>query len=383
MLQVESGCATLRLEVLSYKGLSEQQVNELLAHEVQPVLMARQSAAQQLLHCAEVFLQRQADEWQLAVTVLSNWLRSLVSLFESHKSSTAAADSGVKAALRSAVQRFEVEDAAREASLATAVELLGCSSDEKELDVRLEAALQALSVIPEGYRAHAAAAISAVRAHPVAVVERSQVYFRCLCGLLHVLQKPLAAALTATPSDSDPQRAAASSASSQLPSVSGAHESADTSANDHEESLSDCIRLDTGVSYKPLHDLWQALLDATPKPWMEQVKKQFEQLRPSMQSEPHHGVSTNSTPAAPEPRAGAAGKMTKQQLAEAAAAEEAAIAAEEAAAAAAQAEQAALAAAAAQPPCPADAAGVELCLRLQTPEDSIREGLQALQVCPQ
>jgi hypothetical protein len=374
--------------VLAYRGLTESQVDELLTQEAQPVLEARHSAAQALLQCAVTFLQRQAAEWQLAVQALSSWLGSVVSLFESHKAGTAAAETDIKAALRAAVRQFEAEDAAREAALAEAVLLLSQGSDEKELDVRLEAALQALSVVQAGYRSHAAAAVSTVRAYPGQVKGSNDVYSRCLCGLLHVQPSQPPAGSTAGGTGAQ-HPAGAAGAVSVAGSVASAAAQAVSAAAATAELLTGSppvhgqVQLPTGGLYQQLHDLWQGLMDATPKPWLAQFShmQQADASAQQLQQQPSAHADAVPAPtvsgAGGKPTAAGAAKMTKQQLAEAA--EEAARAAE-AAAAAAAAEAAAYAAAVAQPPSPASSSSEALCLSLSTPDGTISEGLLNLQV---
>lgn len=400
-LQVQSDLDVLRGEVLGYKGLSEDQVQQLLDEEAQPVMHARQAAAAHLLQCAEVFMRRQAAEWQVAVQVLGSWLSSLVGLFESNKTNTAAAESSIKTSLRGAVQQFETDHAAREAALDEAVQLLGRSSDEKELDARLDAALQALSAIQAGYRAHAASAVARVRGYPGQVKGSSDVYNKCLWGLLHVQpqpqeQQPQQPAAAAAGHASKPASSGSKAGSAVLPhhqNTSSSRDAAGGNSSEYQQQQPQqdpLLHMPTGTAYRQLHDLWQALLDATPKPWLAQFNhKALQQQQgsaadqqPVEQAEDAAAAASSTAAAAapaPKPAAGG-GKMTKQQLAEAAAAEEAARAAAEAAAAAAEAEAAAYAAAVAQPPIPLSASGTELCLMLPTPDPTIQDGLQQLQV---
>jgi hypothetical protein len=394
--QVQAELTALRSEVLGYKGLSKSEVEQLLIQEVQPVLQARQAAAQDLLQCATTYLERQAAEWQLAVWLLSSWLSSLVGLFEQHKASTTAAESSIKAALRASVQQFAADDAAREAALEAAVQLLSQGCDEKELDVRLEAALQALAAIQAGYRGHAAAAVPTVRAYPGQVKDRNDMYIKLLCGMMHVL--PSLQAAGAEASAGSAPTAPASVVASAVGSAAAAAASAVAAgmAGAAQAEQQECqpvhgqVQLPTGSLYNQLHDLWQGLLEATPKPWLSQFSHMQPCSTPAQQQpaqpEPpaHCAVAAQGAGlAAAVSTAGAktppAGKLTKQQQAEAAAAEEAAKAAESAAAAAA-AEAAAYAAAAAQPPCPMSSAGGALCMDLRTPNDTVSEGLQELQV---
>lgn len=379
---MQADLVALKAEVLGYKGLTDDQVDELLLQEAQPVCDSRTQAAQQLLECAEVFLQRQAAEWHLAVQVLSSWFSSLVSLFESHKASTAAAEAGIKAAQRAAMQQFAADDAAREAALASAVQLLSQSSDEKELDARLEDALQALGAIQQGYRAHAASAIQTVRAYPARVKGQSDMYIKCLCGLMHV--QPQQQLQHSSPSGEAQAAADAAPPTGSAQPASAATEQPGRNGSMEQSCVQEHIQLPTGGVYLHLHDLWAALQDATPKPWLEEFKQlQLQQDRSSScAAEPQAAqVDTAAPPtaAAAAPKAAPTGKLTKQQLAEAAAAEEAARAAE-AAAAAAEAATAALAAAAAPPPCPTGSSSFKLCLDLQVPHTSIKDGLGELQV---
>jgi hypothetical protein len=331
--------------VLSYRGLTEQQVDELLQREAGPVMASRHAAAQELLQAADRFLQHQAAEWVLAADVIGSWLSSLVSLYAGYKARTGQAEVAFKAGLRAAQEQFAGEDAAREAALKTATLLLSQGSDEQELDARLEAALQALDTIAGGYRSYAAAATATARAYPGQVAGSCDLAFKCLCGLLHV--QP------------------------QLQPAGEAYASQGCS-----------IQVPRGGAFDLPHDLWGALLCATPKPWLEEARRQQQQHQ--QQRAMSHGREGSEAPAAAVPAAAAnpvaAGvKMTKQQLAEVAAAEEAAQAAA-AAAAAAEAEAAALAAAAVSPPCPADSHGGALCLCLPLPDAVVQEGLQQMQV---
>lgn len=373
--------------MLAYRGLSDSQVDELLTQEAQPVLEARRSAAQALLQCADTFLQRQAAEWQLAVQALSSWMGSVVGLFESHKASTVAAEADIKAALRAAMKQFEAQGAAREAALADAVQLLSQGSDEKELDVRLEAALQALSTVQAGYRTHAAAAVNTVRAYPGQVTGSSDVYSKCLCGLLHVqLSQPPAGGTAGGTGAQHPAAVAAASVAGSV--ASAAAQAASSAAAAAEQSGSPpvhgLVQLPTGGLYEQLHDLWQGLVDATPKPWLAQFGHMQQADGPAQHLQPPPSAQLDAAPAPIVLGAGgkptapaAAAKMTKQQLAEAA--EEAARAAE-AAAAAAAAEAAAYAAAVAQPPSPSSNSSGTLCLSLSTPDGTISDGLLNLQV---
>lgn len=394
--QVQAELTALRSEVLGYKGLSNSEVEELLTQEVHPVLQARQAAAQDLLQCATTYLERQAAEWQLAVELLSSWLSSLVGLFEQHKASTTAAESSIKAALRASVQQFTTEDAAREAALEAAVQLLSQGCDEKELDVRLEAALQALAAIQAGYRGHAAAAVATVRAYPRQVKDRNDMYIKLLCGMMHVLP-PLQAAGTAVGAGSAPAppasaigSAVGSTAASTAPAVAAGMAGAAQAEQQEGQPVHGQVQLPTGSLYNQLHDLWQGLLEATPKPWLSQFSHMQPGSAPAQQQpaqpEPpgHSAVAPQAAALAPSvsvagAKAPPAGKLTKQQQAEAAAAEEAARAAE-AAAAAAAADAAAYAAAAAQPPCPMSSAAGALCMDLRTPDNTVSEGLLELQV---
>lgn len=402
-MQVQEELSALKLEVLGYKGLSDSQVDELLAQEAQPVLEDRRSAAAALLQCADTFLKRQAAEWQLAVQALSSWLGSVVTLYEIYKASTAAAEASVKSSLRAAVKQFESEHAAREAALAGAVQLLSQGSDKKELDVRLEAALQALSAIQAGYRMHSAAAASTVRAYPGQVKDGNDMYIKCLCGLLHV--QPHQQTDGSKPAGGVEQHAAA--VASAAGSVAGAAVQsvaapASVAAGSSEQSAvgqpaHGQVQLPTGGLYDQLHDLWKGLKDATPKPWLAQFSHMQHSGGPEQQPPAQPDVATAAAPQAPAPAPAAAAaatapsvsgsgakvapgtKLTKQQLAEAAAAEEAARAAE-AAAAAAAAEAAAYAAAVAQPPSPMSSSSGALCLSLLTPDGVISDNLLNLQV---
>jgi hypothetical protein len=395
-VQVQQELLALRSEVLGYQGLSEGQVDGLLSQEVQPVLESRRAAAHTLLQCADTFLQRQAAEWQLGVQVLGSWLSSLVGLYESHKTNTAAAESAVKAAVRAAVQQFVAHDGDLEAALAAAVQLLSQGSDEKELDARLDAALQALSAVKDHYRTHSASAVSTVRAYPGQVKDRNELYIKCLSGLLHV-----------QPAQQQPASSSAgvgtAGAGSAAGSVSG--QAVNTAVLAAEQSYAQgvglpqaaCgqVQLPSGAAFDQLHELWQALLDATPKPWLASFShmqhNNGNSSSSSISREPSKHLEAVAAaapaPAVPPASVSAAGgkavpaaKLTKQQLAEAAAAEEAAKATE-AAAAAAAAEAAAYAAAAAQPPCPLSASTGALCLDLRMPDDSVSGGLQEMQVC--
>lgn len=362
--------------MLNYKGLSGSEVDELLAQQVQRVLDERQQAAQQLLRRAEAFLQRQAAQWQLAVQVLATWLSSLVGLYESHRASSTAAEAGIKAALRSSVQQFEQEDAAREAALDAAVQLLSQSSDDRELEARLQAALQALAAIQVGYREHHAYAVAAVRAYPGQVKDRHALYTKCLYGLLHVQPQPQTEGTTRAAA-CGPRAAscAGSNVGDVQASAGGSVMALMCSQADAGSPQSPHIQLQSGAVYDCVDELWQSLLEATPKPWLAHLQPLLLQKQGSTA-----GALEGPSPAPAAPvKVAAAGKPTKQQLAEAAAVEEAARAAAEAAAAAAEAAAAQYAAAVAPPPCPACSSGAPLCLDLPTPDAAIAEGLQQLQ----
>jgi hypothetical protein len=406
-VQVQEELGGLKLKVkLGYKGLSDSQVDELLAQEAKPVLQDRRAAAQALLQCADTFLRRQAAEWQLAVRVLSSWLSSVMALYESHKSSTAAAETGIKAALRSAVEQFESEDAAREATVATAVQLLSQGSDEKELDARLETALQALSAVQAGYRAHHSSAVSTVRAYPGQCKNSSDMYIKCLSGLLHVQQHQQQEATKSAGEHHAVAASVAGSVAGAAVPAAPASPAADGATTQEQSSqpVHGQVQLTTGGLYDQLHDLWQGLMNATPKPWLAQYSHMQDSHR-----EGHLALAPATAAAATAAAASAAAaiaavsqapaasaaspsisgsegktvappsKLTKQQLAEAAAAEEAARAAE-AAAAAAAAEAAAYAAAVAQPPSPISSGAGALCLTLLTPDEIVSVGLLQLQV---
>jgi hypothetical protein len=385
LVQVQQELVALRSEVLGYKGLSESQVDELLSQEVQPVLESRRAAAHTLLQCADTFLQRQAAEWQLCVQVLGSWLSSLVGLYESHKTNTAAAESAVKAAVRAAVQQFVTQDGDLEAALAAAVQLLSQGCDEKELDARLDAALQALAAVKDHYRAHTTAAVSTVRAYPGQVKDRNQLYIKCLSGLLHVQHAQQQPAGSPAGVNIDAAVSAAGSVAGQTVNI------AVVATEQSYSQAAGQVQLPSGAAFDQLHELWQALMDATPKPWLAGFSHMEHNSSSSISREPSKQLEAAAAappaPAAPMAQASAAGgkaapaaKLTKQQLAEAAAAEEAARAAE-AAAAAAAAEAAAYAAAAAQPPCPLSASTGALCQDLRLPDDTVSGGLQELQVC--
>lgn len=352
--------------MLSFKGYTEAQLEDILQQEVQPVLDSRRTAALKLVQDTTRFLERQAAEWQLALHVLGSWLSSLVSLFENHKAQIARSDAGIKATLKAARQEFELADADKEAALDAAVLMVSQGSSEKGLDERVKAALQVLGEIEGGYRAYTAASTVRVRQYPAMIIQQCALYRQCLCGLLHVQ------AQTGDAGPEQPQRGAINAQDVQQQQQQG------------------MVEVPQGGVFTRQHDLWTALLDATEKPWLQQLNSTATPAVVGDSNTHQAGVgrprqSTSGDPAAGNPSVRAAavsasgGKLTAKQQAEAAAAT--ALAAETAAAEAAAAEAAeALAAAAAPPPCPAGMDGNPLCRQLAVPDSVVQRSLSHIQV---
>jgi hypothetical protein len=90
----------LQLDLLSYKGFASDVINAMIQEQVEPVLLARREASEQLKGAVTAFLLRQVAEWDLLGRVLSSWLTSAAMLFEEHKSKGQASEAKVKGALK-------------------------------------------------------------------------------------------------------------------------------------------------------------------------------------------------------------------------------------------------------------------------------------------
>lgn len=348
------------------------------------------------------------------VQVLSNWLSSLASLFEEHKAKTVQAEGSIKATLRAARQQFEQADADLEAAFDAAVLSISQGSSESILDQRVEAALKLLGLIEAGYRTYATSAINVVRAYPGVVQQQSDLYTKCVCGLIHVQpqraagkdemhQRPAQAAVMPTPAS-----AAAETSTPSTQRQEQQEQQQQTVARQHspDVGLQNNLELPAGSVYAALHDLWPALLAATPKPWHKEQQQSDSTHESSTQQPAAAAVASrlvSSTPESTAPAAAAgigtvlgsqtaasapgarttsasgSSKLTAKQQAAAEAA-----AAAEAVAAAAAAEAAAAVAGAAAPnaplPCPASRDGMPLCYTLEVPGDVVQASLQQLQV---
>jgi hypothetical protein len=295
------------------------------------------------------------------------------------------------------------------------------------LDDRVEHALQCLAAIEAGYRTYAASAIETAQRHLMTINDCNERYAKCLCGMLHVelvasptniqnasvdmtgqnqqqqqqvammscsgasqlasLQATSAAGVSATASKGG------WSVSSNTQSMNGSNSTAGTCAQA-------AVLVPGGKTYQLLHDLWQALQDATPKHQIsglhahQGLEAQAAQCSnasasagvaapPTEPSPVSSSPVTSAIPAAAPAKAGTAGtgKVTAKQaeIEAAAAAHQAAVAAAEAEAAAAAA-AAAVAAASACPPCPQAFNGTNLCKDLAFPSAVVQQALEQVQV---
>lgn len=362
-LQAQAELSKLRGELADYAGWSEEEAEQQLQQQCQPVLAARRDAAEQLLSGIQAFLERQTQEWVRLGTMLVQWLLSVAHLNEHHQQQVEEEFVQVQEDVRSEQQRFEAADEAREAALDAAVDLLRMGSSESQLDSRLAAALECLKSIQAGYKEHHTSAVSIMRQYPPAVQLTNMQYAQQLRELLHVGER-LAGGVAA-----------------------------------NEE---DALELPSGSAYSMRSSLWAALCELAPKPWLEAFKAQqaaAAAAAAALSTEPSSGAaglaaesSTATAPAATGKAAaggkgGAAAAKGKPAANSAAAAAEAEAAAAAAAAKAAAdkaardaAEAAALAAAEAGPPVPCSLDGAALCERFMVPEAPLTTWVQHLQV---
>eukprot|EP00879_Flechtneria_rotunda_P019320 GHRR01020292.1.p1 GENE.GHRR01020292.1~~GHRR01020292.1.p1 ORF type:complete len:636 (+),score=277.52 GHRR01020292.1:2203-4110(+) len=358
--KVQHDLKRLHAEVIAYKGFTHQEVEQLLQLQATPVITQRREAAQQLLQQTSVFLQRQAAEWRLATEVLSSWLTSLVALYEGHKSQTKQSETAIKASLQTARQQHEQEDAQREAALDACILSVSQGSSEQALDERVDAALWCLAKIESGYRSYTIAATGMVREYPGIVRQQADMYIRCLCGILHV--EPASAAAAAGPVKNGQQQQAGTTALTHH-----YHQQAATGQQ--------LLEVVGGAAYLTLHDLWQALLDATPKPWQQQQ----EEVQPL-----NSPAAEQAQPAAAAAAAARAVAPLKPQQAPPDIAVAKAVAGADGTATA-PADEAAQADASdrdpdSTPPCPMSSSNTALCLQLGVPAEDVQCSLQQIQV---
>ena len=260
------------------------------------------------------------------------------------------------------------------------------------LDQWVAEALGKLKEIEGGYRAYHAAVTALVRQYPGLVQQNNKLYEQLMCGLLHVEPGGALAGLSSSLNEQLRAPPAAGSSNSEAVLLQGQQQ---------QPGAKRVIAVPGARGFRVQQELLQALLTATPKPWMPEPEP--EAVLPA--AEPQGVASATGAAATGAAAAGAVkgaaaaaaaattgkpsaagGKLSAAAAAAAAAeAEAAAAAAAEKAAkeAAAAAEKAARwAAAVAGPHVPESMDGVPLCEKLVLAEEEVQEWLQKLKVGP-
>ncbi|GIL62977.1 hypothetical protein Vafri_17149, partial [Volvox africanus] len=254
----------LRAEVEGYQGYPPEQLDELVREQAGAAAEERRAAALQLLAQTEAFLEQQANEWAAVSAALLGWLTKLCTMYDGHRSVTAADESEVRGALKQSREAFNAADAEREAALDAAVAAVTRGSGETQLDACVAEALKRLDDIEAGYRDFHRDMTSRARTYPSAVRVANDTYHVNLCGELGVQPQIRLGGSTAGTSSG----ANNSPPPSNNPTTSGAAGGAAAAAGPTAESsivsvqakILGHIKLPDGRSFALIQDMLELLL---------------------------------------------------------------------------------------------------------------------------